>query len=164
MEFPWETRPFVPSTDRRVSHDQWISVLGYLFSSRYLSGEQLIMWRRHQEAKTLSEWRGMSGWLKYTWRASESNFDRQAVFWQDLARWSQETGAAVAPARRDAVRAAADVCQDVSRWYAERSSLFSPGKDRLARAGGVLRLIRAGAYRRGFGAAAFAKDIARVMV
>jgi glycosyltransferase involved in cell wall biosynthesis len=164
IEFPWKSRPLVPFADHRVSHDQWISVLGYLFGSRYISSEQLIMWRRHKEAATYDEWHSMVEWLRNNWRVSESQYKQQGLLWKEVGRWCEESTTVVAPARRDALSVARGVCQEVTRWYAERSSLFGLEQDRLARSGGLLRLVRAGAYRRGFGVAAFAKDVVRVIV
>jgi glycosyltransferase involved in cell wall biosynthesis len=167
-DFPWRTRPFYRGTQKRIAHDQWISIVGYLFSVRYILNEKLILWRRHSNAATnwqeQADMQNIRGWFKNNWRTSQLQYKHCSFIWQDIARWCEESTELVTAERRVALGTASKVCRQVAQWYETRSIIFTPSVNRFKRTRETLRLLQGSAYSNGFGALAFAKDVVRCIL
>jgi hypothetical protein len=163
-DFPWETRPVAPSTQKRLSHDVWISILGYLFGSKYFLRDRLILYRRHGGAVTYNSNQDIVENLRLAWKLSEAIFGDMSIVWVDMARWCDESAELTAPSRRNSLQEAAERCRRVAWWYRKRASLFRIEQDRITRMKEVIHLVRTGAYPHGFGARAFIKDVTRTII
>ncbi|MCD2471680.1 glycosyltransferase [Jiella sp. MQZ9-1] len=164
VDLPWQRRP-VSTDGRLITHDRWLSVIGYLFGHRHFLRDRLTLYRQHQGSVTMqAKAAERSVAVGHRLDARRDFFAERDRFWSAMEHWCLSLPMDSCAKDEASAATAARQCRQIAQFYRDRARVCDRTLDRQRRvsAYGVL-VQRSGTYAAVFGQPPLIRDLFALM-